>query len=114
MDAYYLVLLETSGNQPFIFGTNKLRENVGASQLIHECGTRIVLGVKELANQDLWHQELTEFRKNLRDPEKNLPIDKTSSAIEVVIATSGKAILAVKTDSLAKKIISEVTAKAIK
>lgn len=38
----HLVLIETVSNQPFIFGTNKLRENVGASELVLQVGTQFV------------------------------------------------------------------------
>ena len=37
--AQYLVLIDTGAKQSFIFGTNKRRANVGASELIRRVGT---------------------------------------------------------------------------
>ena len=115
MQCYYPVLLETSSNQPFIFATNKLRENVGASQLIHESGTRLVLQVirkTELGGPDLWDEDLSQVRGALSDPDRNPPIEARRQHIEVIVATSGKALLVVDDARLGQEIVQNVTMRA--
>lgn len=81
----YLVLIETSGNQRYIFSTNKLRENVGASELTYKIGA--------------------EFAKNLAE---------STNGIERIITTSGKALLLADDESMAKNFVKEVTLHALK
>jgi hypothetical protein len=109
----YLVLLETSGNQNFIFSTNKLRENIGASELTYRAGTQWVMEAVATINtgQPQIYPIDTSFRDRLLDPELNLPIE--AAKIEVIIATSGKALLLAKDREDAKQVIQSVTKKAL-
>lgn len=114
----YLVLLETAGNQDYIFSTNKLRENIGASQLTYEAGTRFVLdAVHQLGGPDLLvlrdeFVDTAETRKKLLDATVNLPLANGGS-IEVVYATSGKALLLVDTRERARSAVSAITFRAL-
>ena len=115
----YLVLLETSGNQNYIFSTNKLRENVGASELTYRAGTQWVLDVVgEINNTQsfrIWkNSKLKLLRENLTNPSLNPPIEELKKPVEIVIAASGKAVLITKEEDTAKKIITKVTTRALK
>lgn len=81
----HVVLIETSGNQNYIFATNKLRENVGASQLTYDAGTTYV------------HEAISGV-----------------AAITQVVSASGKAILIAADETAARKVVSCVTLKALK
>ncbi|WP_017306834.1 Cas10/Cmr2 second palm domain-containing protein [Spirulina subsalsa] len=114
--SFYLVLIETSGNQQFIFSTNRLRENIGASELTYQAGTKWVLEAVAEANDQTSLQVWTDskrLRKLLRDSEINPPIEDEKKPVEILTAASGKALLLVKDKETAKKIISEVTRKAL-
>lgn len=78
-----LVLIETSGNQHYLFNTNKLRENVGASQLTRQVG--------EWADR--------EARK---------------LGAEVILATSGKALIRAPSRGDGRRLIETVTTQALK
>lgn len=86
----YLILLETSSNQRYIFSTNKLRENVGASELTYQIGTSVV-------------------EKYVKEIKKEKP-----DAIKTIIATSGKALLLADDETIAKDFVKEVTLHALK
>ncbi len=82
----YAVLIETASNQRTIFQTNRLRENIGASQLIYRVGTDFVGKAVE---------------------------DLGRGAAEIVVAASGKAILLARDDKIARTIVQRVTLRTL-
>jgi hypothetical protein len=79
---HYAVLIETASNQRTIFQTNRLRENIGASQLIYSVGTDFV-------------------QKAVKELEKG--------EADIVVSASGKAIILTRGEDIAKKIVQQVT-----
>lgn len=124
----HVVLIETSGNQNYIFATNKLRENVGASELTYRVGTQFVLrAVREFTGKTIHddedsagkrtHDIRTLSGKTLRTnlTNKNLnPEIGPDTKVEVITATSGKALLVVWDEETAKEIVRDVTRRALK
>jgi len=106
--------METSGNQNYIFSTNKLKENIGASELTYQAGTQWV--VRAVATQtenplpENW-QEPETIRQWL---ENQPPIEQSESVAEIIVAASGKSLILTRTEDTARSIIADVTKIALK
>src|SRR5882672_6564360 len=112
----HVVLIETSGNQRYIFATNKLRENVGASELTYRVGTQLVLEAVETESDSKIYEDNDDghkMRENLLNPSVNRPI-ANGNKVEVITATSGKALLLVADRVTSEKIIRTVTSRALR
>lgn len=118
-----LVLLETSGNQRYIFSSNRLRENVGASEFTFRAGTRFVFAAVRAALQDRGRRwqgpgndaPTAEIRPFLRNPDRNPPAGAPGwIGVEFIQATSGKALLLVADEALAREIVREATRLALR
>jgi hypothetical protein len=109
-----LVLIETAGNQRFIFATNKLAENLGASQMIWRVGVEFVLdAVTKLTGRKIFDLDPVITRGNLLNAHLNPPLADGEPGIEIITASSGKALLIVGSREIGKAIVSEVTRRAL-
>jgi hypothetical protein len=80
------VLIETGGNQGYVFGSNRLRHVVGGSQVVHEVGNQ-------------WVPEAVDSA--------GLPRES------VVMRASGKALLLVDSEDVGRRVIRAVTRRAL-
>lgn len=103
----HLVFLETSANQAYLFATNRLRENIGASELTYRAGTRFVLdAVRKLGGPTIDADSPQALRDGLIDaPARN--------GIELLVVTSGKALVLVPDHDTGHKLVRMVTQRAI-
>ena len=81
-----VVVIETASNQHTIFLTNRLRENIGASQLIYQVGTDFVAAAMK---------------------------GRSEGEALTVVSASGKAILVTRDEKVAEAIIKQVTRRTL-
>jgi len=109
-----LVLIETSGNQAYIFATNKLRENVGASELTYRVGTQFVHeAVADSRGPHLKRDSQAEVRKALQEATSNPPLENGAYPVEVILAVSGKALVLVGDEESGRAIVRGVSRRTL-
>lgn len=108
VDDVQLVLIETQGNQAYIFASNRLREVVGASELVHRFGTRWFL--EALDPHGDWPDDPEALAARLCDPSLNPPV--AAGSFEVVIAASGKAMALAPSRQAGVAVVRAVAARA--
>ena len=114
----YLGLLETAGNQAYIFATNRLRENTGASQRVWDAGVTFTYEAAETVT------ECEDFTTLLKAAQNGpachaaamarVPRITNGATIEIIVATSGKALFLASDKSCAENLIAEATRRAVK
>jgi hypothetical protein len=102
-----LVVVDTTGIQPYIFGSNRLGENIGASYLV-SAATRN------------WPKELIckltdkhNLKPNCSEIDPNRRIEEHSLDAEVVYAGGGNFVTLFREEGLARRFIGELSRKAL-
>lgn len=96
MSEYTATIIDTTGIQPYIFGSNRLRENIGASYLIAEATKQWVEQALIKLGKPFYFPdpELSEHRQEPQpEPDAKPYIEDGNLAAEVIYAGGGNAVL---------------------
>lgn len=105
----YVLTVETAGNQSYIFASNKLREQIGASQLVHEATTVWLLDALGWPDPRVANDP-TAFHQALREQP---PLDQGAPS-EIMQAPSGRAIVVFRDRAAAIAAGRHVTSRALR
>ena len=113
----YLVMLETNGNQRYIFSSPRLRENIGASAQLVCLKEWTDKALNETGANTAWEQNaaahLTRTRVSRVNDDDASDLNFIAEHTEWVSRASGKVIFMVKTETCAKAVIGQVTRTAL-
>ncbi len=104
MNEYTLVVLETSQIQPYIFNSNRLKENVGASYLV-------AAATEDWAREAVSNFDSHNLASSGFDDIKR--IEDGQLTVEVLYCGGGNAVLLFKTDDDARHFIRQLSRRAI-
>ena len=105
----HLVMLESSGNQHYIFGSNRLAEAIGASQLTLEAGVDVAMRATDAVFDTAFKSaSLRELTQKLHAQ----PWD-CADAPTVINAMSGKALIAVPDRASGRRLVQKATQIAV-
>ncbi len=106
MSTYIVTIVETSGIQSYIFGSNILKHNVGASELVR-CST-----------EDWVYQALVELGKTNVDSDGNIQdcvaIEKDNLVSELIYSGGGNAVILSLSPDVAREFARRLTRRALK
>lgn len=100
MSSYIATIVDTTGIQPYIFSSNRLRENVGASYLV------------DMATSDWVEWALNQLGKGVYIPLQNIESGNTSA--ELVYSGGGNAVLLFNDIDYAKKFTNILSEKVLR
>lgn len=107
---YYLVALDTVGIQPYLFGSNRLRENIGASEIVKQTTEEWVY--EAVGNLKVAHNLKGTIPPDISFDETQ-HIEAGNLAAEVIYAGGGNAVLIFQTPEVATRFVAALTEKAI-
>lgn len=115
----WLLKLETGGNQDYVFASNKLRESVGASELIQRSTTDWLMDALAAhagpAGERIASASAKGLHAALLDAHANPPLDDQSGeGVEVIAAASGLAFVAFSSERRAQKVARDLTGRALR
>ncbi|MFM7369007.1 MAG: hypothetical protein ACKO2Z_14710, partial [Sphaerospermopsis kisseleviana] len=96
MSNYVVTVLDTTGIQPYIFNSNRLRENIGASYLV------------EKVTGD-WVKKILETEFNIPKEQQYQPINSSGFAAEIIYAGGGNTLLLFTSLDIAKDFIKKLS-----
>ncbi len=109
-----LTVIDTTGTQSYIFGSNRLRESIGASEIVARATTRWVFDViKSFENENGWMH-------NLKSSEEMNPFDEIDEneienlQAEVIYCGGGNGFILFDTFDNAKEFSKKYTGKLLK
>lgn len=105
----HLVMLESSGNQHYIFGSNRLAEAIGASQLTLEAGVDVAMRATDAVFATAFESaSLRELTQKLHAQSWDC-----ADAPTVINAMSGKALIAVPDRASGRRLVQKATQIAV-
>lgn len=92
MRKFTVTVLDTTGIQPYIFGSNRLRENIGASYLVSQATDNWTREALEKLKTDI-KQEVYTFNPEKHSPDAKPRIEDDGLAAELIYAGGGNTVL---------------------
>lgn len=110
---FVVTAVDTTGIQPYIFGSNRLRENVGASELVRlATGQWALEAVMKVAGE---HHNVKDARlgKFKDEGEFKIETDERAEAAEVIYAGGGNIVIIFRSADCAKEFAYQLTRQAL-